>query len=342
MKLTRETKSTKPRWKRMILAMVCLIGIIAIIGGSYAAYTSQASMRGVARNRDNEVMRFSSNYLENSLENAVYVTKTVLFSENQKNSTTPLSVDVFVYNYANGNKNLVNQKDITYTMSFTFTGGTDEVDAYSVIIDDDQNSKRIASNKNNSIQCTIDNQELIGRDANWHKYTVQFPAAYIDQLQITAKATPTDLSVTNNQILAAVIMPSTGTATNAFSYEGKFIYDTSVTNPQDYDGFNYEVSISSGKANATLTWQSDIVEIDKFFLVKLGKSDDEIRTILGGENNISTLKFTMDQAAGSGDYLIPFYIKDKSNIPKTWDGMNEVVTFEAKEDTSSDQTDVTE
>ena len=34
--------------------------------------------------------------------------------------------DIHVYNYANGNENLVSQKDITYTMTIRFEGGTQE------------------------------------------------------------------------------------------------------------------------------------------------------------------------------------------------------------------------
>ena len=33
-------------------------------------------------------------------------------------------------------------------------------------------------------------------------------------------------------------------------------------------------------ADATLTWNTAIVEIDKFFLINLGKSDKEIESIL--------------------------------------------------------------
>ena len=51
------------------------------------------------------------------------------------------------------------------------------------------------------------------------------------------------------------------------------------------------MSISSGVADATLTWNTAIVEIDKFFLINLGKSDKEIESILAA----GTLTFTMNQ-----------------------------------------------
>ena len=41
----------RPKWKRTVLAVICLIGLLAVAGGSFAAYTSQAFQRGVAKQR---------------------------------------------------------------------------------------------------------------------------------------------------------------------------------------------------------------------------------------------------------------------------------------------------
>ena len=40
----------------------------------------------------------------------------------------------------------------------------------------------------------------------------------------------------------------------------------------------------------------------------------------------------MDQTNGTGDYLIPFYIKDKTKIPATWLLMKNLITFSAEQD----------
>lgn len=78
-----------------------------------------------------------------------------------------------------------------------------------------------------------------------------------------------------------------------------------------YDGFNYGISISSGAADAVLSWNPDVVEIDKFFVEKLEQQD----LITSNDLAKGKLKFTMDQSKGTGDFLISFYIKDKSKIP---------------------------
>ena len=320
MKLT-----NRPKWKIIVLTAICLIGLLAVIGGSFAAYTSQAYQRGVARNRDNETVRFTSNYLQACAYETTeddYAGRTILF---ESSSTGSLTRDIYVYNYANGNENLVSQKDITYDLKITFSNGGNEAQ-YSVTSEDS------ASVNKNGNTYTLSNRTLIGRSANYHKYTITFPASDLDKLKIIVSAIPVEgsLSATNNQILAAVIAPCTGSVTNPFTKHGEYVYKTG-SKPKDYDGFNYEVSISSGKANAVLKWNSKVVEIDRFFLVNLGKTNDEIANILAkGE-----LGFEMDQAEGTGDYLIPFYIKDKSEFKskESWEDMKvdgeDIISFNA-------------
>ena len=46
----------------------------------------------------------------------------------------------------------------------------------------------------------------------------------------------------------------------------------------------------------------------------------------------------MDLSAGSGDYLIPFYITNKSEVPTTWDEMEKVITFGADEIEETEET----
>lgn len=37
----------------------------------------------------------------------------------------------------------------------------------------------------------------------------------------------------------------------------------------------------------------------------------------------------MDQSNGTGDFLISFYIKDKSKIPENWSDMEKMIQFTA-------------
>ena len=318
--------------------MLALVGMGAAIGGSFAAYTSQAYKRGVVRNRDNETVRFTSNYLQACAANTSetdYAGRTILFDKNQTGSLTR---DIYIYNYANDNENLVSQKDIQYNLTIKFSGGNGKKDDYlvngaSVEKQADSESTDNAAD-NNVYKYTESNIMLIGRSAKWNKYTITFPASDLDKLKIIITACPVNesLSATNNQMLAAVIAPCTASAVSQFTIQQKYVYKVGAK-PMDYDAFNYEVSISSGSANAVLTWKPAVVEIDRFFLVNLGKTDGEISEIL----TKGRLEFTMDQAAGTGDYLIPFYIKDKSIFEnmESWDNMKvndeKIISFDAKQ-----------
>lgn len=318
--------SNRLKWKRILLIFVCLFALSAVVRGSYAAYTSQAFQRGVARHGNTEKIRFTSNYLQNcanGTESANYSGRTILYAKESKQPGVTISFDIYIYNYANGNTDLTSEREITYDLTIIFSEGNGT--GYSVE-SADQNAFTLDANNT----YTLKGQTLASRSPDSHKYTLKFPGEDIDKLKITVTAVPTNLSITNNQILAAIIAPCTGATTNEFHAEGKYV-DENMGNPTDYAGFNYEISISSGIANATLSWKKDTVEIDKFFLQNLGKNPDEIANILSS----GKLEFQMNQSTGNGDYLIPFYIKDKNEIPDTWDEMvdNKIIQFSAEETT---------
>lgn len=308
----------KPKKKVLLLAGLGFFALLALIGGSYAAYSRQAYQRGVARNRDGETVCFTSNYLQSCESKSTnYAGRTILFSQKEKDDGGTLSIPLYIYNYANKNAQMVSQKDITYNLTITFDGGTGT--GYNVESKSDETVERSGTTY------TVKNRTLIGRSARSHEYTITIPAADIDKVKITVTAVPDNLSVTNYQILAAVLAPCTGAATNTFTYKGDFI-DKSAS-PTEYSGFNYEISISSGAATGTLTWDSKAVEIDTYFLKNLRKTEQEISEIL----KKGSLTISMDQSNGSGDYLIPFYIKDKSEIPDSWETMETKIHFEAKQ-----------
>ena len=143
-----------------------------------------------------------------------------------------------------------------------------------------------------------------------------------DTLQITATAIPDKVALTNNQFLAATLVPCTTASKVTFRAEGIFL-DKAEGTPMQYDGFNYGISISSGAADAMLTWNPAVLEIDKFFVEKLQNLITS-KDLAKGE-----LKFTMDQSNGTGDFLISFYIKDKSKIPENWSDMEKMIQFTA-------------
>ena len=244
-----------------------------------------------------------------------YVAKNIVYGTDEKKKKS-VSFDIHVYNYANGNTSLVSQKDITYTMKIEFKNGAGngyKVESDTTPITPDNNVYEIK-------------KTLIGRTANENVFTVTFPGNEIDTLQITATAIPDKVALTNNQFLAATLVPCTTASKVTFRAEGIFL-DKAEGEPKQYDGFNYGISISSGVADAVLIWNPDVVEIDKFFVEKLQNLITS-KDLAKGE-----LRFTMDQSNGTGDFLISFYIKDKSKIPETWSDMEKMIQFTATQKT---------
>lgn len=327
--------------QKLALAAACMMVLAVLVGGSLGAYNRQAFARGVAANTSVETVRFSSNLLQlhKNSDTDPYATRSVVLSKPKEG--TDVSFDVMVYNYANENVNLVNQAKITYDFSVEFSGTGD----YTVSTASVDNGAAITASDTSTSSgkktCTIPNQTLNASIPYSHTYHITIPASELDTLNITIKATPdaASLNATNQNILAAVITPGTGNATVGFLATGEFVYDKNST-PKDYDGFNYEVSISSGQATATLTWP-DYLEVDKYFLLKIGVKDDDSETGLKKVLEKHTVTFTMNTEDGTGDYLIPIYIKDKSKVPAAWDGekgLAKAVGFTATQDNSG-QTD---
>lgn len=290
-------------------------------GGTLSAYTNQASQRGVARNQNNEIVMFSSNYLElyaNSTDEKAYIQKKISVADSVNEGDT-YRIEIMVCNYANGNSKLFSQSDITYNVQIKASGTGSE------------KCKVIYNNKEQAITdqgTSFENQVLTGRISSNHTYVIEIPAEAVDKVKITVKAEPDakSASITKNQILAAVLVPCTGDATNTFHYEGKFTDAEAGGLPAEYDGFNYQISVSGGAAGATLSWNSDILEIDKYFLDKKSLTPTQLQDQKGWK----TISFPMDPLNESGDYLIPFYIRDKNSISNyNWNDMNKQITFTA-------------
>ena len=309
--------SEKPNKKRTAVVGISLVGVLLLVIATYAAYTRQAYQRGTARSRDTEIVSFTSNYLQlytKGTSGNAYVAKNIVYGTDEKKKES-VSFDIHVYNYANGNTSLVSQKDITYTMKIAFKNGAGK--GYKV----ESDKTPITPDNNNVYEIK---KTLIGRTANEDVFTVTFPGNDIDTLQITATAIPEKAALTNNQYLAATLVPCTTASKVTFRAEGIFL-DKSEGTPVQYDGFNYGISISSGAAAAVLTWNPNVLEIDKFFVEKL-----EQKNLIKNEDLANgKLEFKMDQSNGTGDFLISFYIKDKSQIPDNWSDMEKMIQFTA-------------
>ena len=325
LKITREKKN--------IAVILGLAAVFLISLGAYAAYTNQAFLRGVLRNNYSETVRFSSNYLqlcEKGTAEKNYVSRVVLFPDDSQDNIAR-EIDIYLYNYANGNSKKVNEKDITYDMVLKLTGGNaQKVEFF------DENNNITELNATDGVYQT--RKTLIGRTPKVHHYRVTILNSDLNHIHISAKAEPVGQSAVATKMLAAMIYPRSEGAVGTFSYRGAFTDEDSSNTPDEFDALNYEVSISNGRAEVTLTWNSSVVEMDPFFCSKLDSRDDSYKLPasnakyeLTSQGTQRTLKFMMDQSKGAGDYLIPFYwVNRKADVTSSWDSLEKIIQFEAE------------
>lgn len=302
--------------KKIYMVVVFFIFVILMaIGLSQASYLNQSYKRGVVRNREEEAIRFTSNYLSLVASGDSFAQRIITYIEDDEEN---LSCKIDVRNYIPGSANLINEYTITYTFQATLKNATPNK-VYSV-----GGISNVADNQGNC-SFTLDNQKLSGRSRKENIYTIGFYKEDLNDLSITVTVKPDNTAYTGNQFLAAIIFPCTKSEIQPFSCVGKFADQTSGRQPSDFDAYNYEIVLANGRAKVTLIWDKDLYEIDPFFKSKLAVGDIK-------EDSEGKLVFIMDQTKGNDSYRIPFYKKDKDKCNKlSWEEMREKISVSAEE-----------
>ena len=299
----------------IIMVMVFLVCAV----GSYAAYNSQAFQRGVLRNRDSEDMRFSSNilspYIVSIGDKKQYETVLYPYVSGIQESAR-LEIPIKIANHPMTNDNLVSESDITFDLNIQLKDYDRSTQYY-------LNDTQITDGK-----ITISGITLAGRKSKQVQYVMKFTGKDLDKLTIVAEAIPSGSS----KILAAYICPCTNSMVNDFSCQGTFM-KPDVSQLNELYGFNYEISISTGRARVTLQWDKNVLAIDKHFLEKLNKRGGNLEIensgyIFDAEKN--SITFMMDQVLGEDDYVVLFYpIIDLTD--KQWNDIEKAVKSSAVE-----------
>ena len=314
-------KNKRSKYHIVLALLLALVGLgLCLVEGSYAAYSNQGFRRGVVRNRDSEEIRFTSNilkpYVSTSEGQKNYETVLYPFAEDT-NEDERLTIPLTIANYLMNNGNLVSESDITFDLTIQLEN---KQSGSSYTLDNEVITDSI----------TKSNVALTGRKQNQVDYTIGFTGKDLDKLTIVIEAKPHNFG---NKILAAYICPCTNSQVNPFSYSGSFL-NKNVGEPQDYYGYNYEVSISSGRGKVTLSWDPQYVKLDPFFLENL-KSRQDLK--IDGTNAYiydkegGSIQFLMDQTLGEDDYVILFYPIQKMSNETTWEDMEQIIRVEVQE-----------
>ena len=274
--------------------LILVMTITALIGVSFAIYTSQVFQRSVVRNRNTGIVRFSSDKL---ISVAIDSNATEIYYPVVEGQTT---MSFRICNYDQTRSTLVNETDIGYTISFSFADKDDSFN-YSVTCND----KSIGSSENT-------HRILRGGVASVDNYTVSFTENDYRKLKMTVTVIPDDLSITQNNILKASLIPISYGTTQQFHVNLEFPdklrkkEGDSPMNPAELDAYNVLITASGGEGDVYISWNPEMVEIDKYFLV-----DHKLTPVESDGNNKIVLH--MNSATKDASYLIPFYNSGSSS-----------------------------
>lgn len=310
----------RKNWRKHYGIMLWLVmaAVLVVSFGSMAAYTNFNSVKKVVSTGKPKDTLFSSNYLYLTGESDSYSSRRITPATTGENS----SFTIQIYNYVYGNPSAWNTETIVYKFQVVVKP---RVDGNSLPDDAEKVSLKIGDNtvigetngafRSYSIIGTLNNTA-----ANQNSYTITVPNSIKDQIKLEITATPTDMTKTGNKKLAAVISMATLEATKHWT--GKFLDDQSST-PDQYDGYNYEIS-GNGTGTVTLQWDSSKLQISKWF------ADEKTIT---KENGWKSLNIEVgDQTA----YQFQFYRVPSVTMPEDWTAMNGYVKVSFTEGTSNE------
>lgn len=246
-------------WMKKNWGMACLLGAVVLlcITGSLAAYTNFSYARRVVAAKTENRTLFSSNLLyteDKTTESGLYRTKKITLSQNN-------SFLIEIYNYQLGDTKTYNNQTITYTLQCTLLASGDSVSGYS--IQSGETTYSFSAQDGNYV-ATIKNQTLERNVLSVNRFVFNVPEADRDKMKLCIEAIPeeTSYNATNSKKLAAVIL--TGEMTVEKNWTGRLLDSQDGRSPNQYDGFNYEIS-GNGQGTVTLSWDTSVLKISPWF-----------------------------------------------------------------------------
>ena len=276
--------------KRTIVSiLIFIMASVVLLGGSFAIYTSQIYQRSVVRNRNADVIRFSSDILYRVAIDTPLQSYYYPMSKDQK------VMSFTICNYDQNKNTLVCEKDINYVITFSIPEGTDKF-SYNV---------RYGSNDvipSNSGEVTLNNGKLTGGERSTASYTIELPdeISYENvKISVVVKPITADMPLTKNTCLQAILVPVEYATVQGVTLKAEFT-DSKRGAPDQFDAYNYSVTLSGGNKDVVIGWDADELDIDPFFLIKGTSMEPD-------ENGFERLKISMNSEDSTGNYLIQFY-----------------------------------
>ena len=291
----------------LIIINCSLACMFLLIAGSLAAYTSLSNAKRTISTVGSKQL-FSSNILLEYEKEDDIQSKFMSFSKDA-DSTFKVSV----CNYAQDNPEKYASEDINYTIKVSLL---------------DQNGKIVTDQKvlsqykrDNTPFSELKDQKatLLSGKKSEHVYSITVSAEYMKGYKIKITAVP---DKTGYRSLGRIISFSEDVSSSEWKID--YLNDELAQNAYDLGCINTRLT-GSEYAVLTLTWDTDHVQIDPWFLEDIKKSTVYIKS----GNNSLTFKAGGD--SGFNQYDITFYrtnpVHGDDSTPEKWDAIKSYITL---------------
>lgn len=271
--------------KTVFTILMIVMAVVVLLGGSYAIYTSQVFQRAVVRNRNADVIRFSSDKLYR------VATSTPLQTYYYPMSKGQTTMSFTICNFDQNKNTLICEKDINYIIEFSIPDSNQF--SYSVT---DGSGKTY----NSYGEIVLNDEKLTGGIRSTKSYTINFSGTSYENAKISVVAKPitTDMPLTKNTCLQATLVPVEYATVQGVTLTAVFS-DSGRGTPDKFDAYNYTVSISGGEKDVVIEWDPNLLDIDPFFSAK--------GTVADLDNGYKALTIHMNSDDSTGNYMIQFY-----------------------------------
>lgn len=291
----------------LIIINCSLACMFLFIAGSLAAYTSLSNAKRTISTVGSKQL-FSSNILLEYEKEDDIQSKFMSFSKDA-DSTFKVSV----CNYAQDNPEKYASEDINYTIKVSLL---------------DQNGKIVTDQKvlsqykrDNTPFSELKDQKatLLSGQKSEHVYSITVPAEYMKGYKIKITAVP---DKTGYRSLGRIISFSEDVSSSEWKID--YLNDELAQNAYDLGCINTRLT-GSEYAVLTLTWDTDHVQIDPWFLEDIKKSTVYI------ESGNNSLTFKAGGDSGFNQYDITFYrtnpVHGDDSTPEKWDAIKSYITL---------------
>lgn len=319
-KATGKARRMKRRTPNLLIIINCSLAcMFLLIAGSLAAYTSLSNAKRTISTVGSKQLFSSNILLEYDKEKNDIQGKSLSFSTDGS-----IVFKVSVCNYAQGDAGKYASENITYKISFSLIDQNGNT-----VTDQNVLSKYKWGDKSFSALKEVDGT-LKGGTESKNIYSVTVPAADMKKYKIRITAVPD-----NNRYkpLGRILYFSEDIA----SSEWRISYLSDELKQNAYDLGCIHIKLTGSEyARLTLTWDSEHVQIDPWFLENI-KKDENASATVGADNKSLTFKAGGD--TGKNQYNIAFYRTrpvhgDDSNA-ETWNDIKSYISLSSEKLTKS-------